>query len=291
MRTITWLRRFKKNKHGVSTVITVVLSLVIVVVIVANIVLWSYTMNQYDLERMQENLSFTVTSHSGWFFVQDEYQINLGSRTAGSYLNTRTDDGSFETFREGNPRRLDINGTFIVDLATFPLAHIQGIEIVLKFRASDLGEAWVLKAHNWTANSYSNKGFNVTSFTPTTTTGWDYYRVKIGDGWQDYVRSSDGKIFVQFHDTIADGTQTTVRIDFLGVRVKVTNFSFKNSGAVTSHIVAMWVINSTVHTRHAVSFYVNSGTNASFTSITIRLPDGQFMLKAVTERGNIFVYS
>ena len=48
-----------------------VLSLVILVVVVENVVLWGYNMNQYDWERMHENLSIlNVTSGSsgGCFF-------------------------------------------------------------------------------------------------------------------------------------------------------------------------------------------------------------------------------
>jgi Na+-transporting NADH:ubiquinone oxidoreductase subunit NqrC len=49
-------RRLKREKRGISTVIVVMLSLVLIVLIVGNVVLWSYQMNQVDLERMQENL-------------------------------------------------------------------------------------------------------------------------------------------------------------------------------------------------------------------------------------------
>lgn len=58
-----WLLRFRKNKRGISTVIVVVLSLVILVVVVENVVIWGYNMNQYDWERMHEYLSIlNVTS-------------------------------------------------------------------------------------------------------------------------------------------------------------------------------------------------------------------------------------
>jgi Na+-transporting NADH:ubiquinone oxidoreductase subunit NqrC len=50
------LKPFKREKRGISTVIVVMLSLVLIVLIVGNVVLWSYQMNQVDLERMQENL-------------------------------------------------------------------------------------------------------------------------------------------------------------------------------------------------------------------------------------------
>jgi hypothetical protein len=44
------------DKRGISDVIVVMLSLVIVVIIVSNVILWSYQMNQFDWERMQENI-------------------------------------------------------------------------------------------------------------------------------------------------------------------------------------------------------------------------------------------
>jgi Na+-transporting NADH:ubiquinone oxidoreductase subunit NqrC len=55
LRTIT--RLLKREKRGISTVIVVMLSLVLVVIIVGNVVLWSYQMNQVDLERTQETLT------------------------------------------------------------------------------------------------------------------------------------------------------------------------------------------------------------------------------------------
>ena len=45
------LKRFKHEKRGVSNVIVVMLSLVILVIISANVILWSYKMNQLDWEK------------------------------------------------------------------------------------------------------------------------------------------------------------------------------------------------------------------------------------------------
>jgi Na+-transporting NADH:ubiquinone oxidoreductase subunit NqrC len=50
-------RRLRREKRGISTVIVVMLSLVLLVIIVGNVVLWSYQMNQIDMDRMQENLA------------------------------------------------------------------------------------------------------------------------------------------------------------------------------------------------------------------------------------------
>jgi len=56
------LKQFKREKHGISTVIVVMLSLVLITIIVGNVVLWSYQMNQVDLDRMHETVTITGVS-------------------------------------------------------------------------------------------------------------------------------------------------------------------------------------------------------------------------------------
>jgi hypothetical protein len=97
------LKPFKREKRGISTVIVVMLSLVLIVLIVGNVVLWSYQMNQLDLERMQETVSLTnVTriTRSSWFTAQTEFSINAGSRLSGTYTDTTSVDSLCKTFRE-----------------------------------------------------------------------------------------------------------------------------------------------------------------------------------------------
>jgi hypothetical protein len=98
--------RLKRNKRGVTTIVTVVLSLVIIVVIVSNIVLWSYEMHQLDWEKMNEDVTIQNVSrvtNSLWFVVQNEYTVSKGSLVNGSYQDTQTADGVYERFREGSP--------------------------------------------------------------------------------------------------------------------------------------------------------------------------------------------
>ena len=59
------LKLFNRNKRGVSTVIVVMLSLVLIVLIVGNVVLWSYQMNQLDIDRMQETVTITDVKKQG----------------------------------------------------------------------------------------------------------------------------------------------------------------------------------------------------------------------------------
>jgi hypothetical protein len=187
--------------------------------------------------------------------------------------------------------RLDINGVYVIDLSTYPLAYIQSVEIQLRYRASDSGEKWYLKAYNWTEATYSDIDFNsTTGHMPTT--GWDYYSVNLTTIWNSYVWNN-GTIYVQFIDQGQDSISTTIDIDFLGVRAVIdgTRFSFKNDGAITSHLISLWVNNATNHQRYDINLFVNSGENTTYTRADISLPTENFIVKVVTERGNIAVFA
>ena len=291
MWTITRLR-LKLDRRGVSNIIVVVLSLVIIVAIIANIVLWNYEMNQLDWEKMKEDISVTNVervTRSSWFAAQSEYTVNIGSRTSGIYVDTQVVDSNYERFSEASA--LDLNGTFAIDLFTYPLECIQTVEIELRYRADDAGEQWYLKAYNWSSSTYSDSGFNsIAGHTPTT--GWDYYAVNLTDEWRSYVEDN-GKIYVKVVDEGADSNQTTIDIDFLGVRVEIdgTRFTFKNEGALTSHLVSLWIINSTSHRRIDINVFLSSAETTSYLRVDLSLPEGQYTAKTVTERGNIAVYS
>jgi len=97
------IRRLKREKRGISTVIVVMLSLVLVVIIVGNVVLWSYQMNQLDMERMQETVTIanvTRATTSLWSTARNEYITNEGTRLSGTYVDTQSIGSSYETFRE-----------------------------------------------------------------------------------------------------------------------------------------------------------------------------------------------
>jgi hypothetical protein len=185
----------------------------------------------------------------------------------------------------------DLNGKFTIDVSTYPLASIESVEIQLRYRADDAGEKWYLKAYNWTAGTYSDTAFNSTAgYIPTT--GWDYYAVNLTDQWSSYVQNN-GTIYVNIVDAGSDGTQTTIDIDFLGVRVRIdgARFTFENDGSLTSQLVSLWVNNSTIHQRYDINVFINSGETLNYIRSDISLPSGGYTVKVVTKRGNTAVLS
>lgn len=98
------IKRLKRDRRGISNVIGVMLSLILVVVIVANVVLWSYQMNQFDWERIQEDIKITDVARvasSSWFTAESEYTVNEGSLVSGDYTDTQEVGDPYETFIEG----------------------------------------------------------------------------------------------------------------------------------------------------------------------------------------------
>lgn len=295
MQTTTSRRSIRRDKKGLSNIIVVVLSLVVLVVIVANVILWSYQMNQHDWERSQENLVISSVSRiarSSWFVVSGEYQVSDGDLMSGSYLDTQAVDSSYERFMESpSPRGLDVNGTFVMDVSRYSLSAIQSVEIQLRFAVDDASERWYLRAYNWTSKTYSNSGFNSTNgYLPIL--GWNYQALNLTDKWRSYV-SDDGQMIIQIRDQGPDSTRTNVDIDYLAVRAVINGavFIFKNESPRTAHMVSIWVNNATTHRRYETNVFVNSGETFLYTRLYIPLPTGQFAVRVVTERGNMAIYT
>ena len=106
-------------------------------------------------------------------------------------------------------------------------------------------------------------------------------------------RDSSGQWKIKATGIKASSTQFDMEADFIELQVPGTGsqFLFRNSGAVTSHIVSLWVINSTAHQRYDVSIYLNSGEEVLFHRDDIAIPSGQYTIRIVTDRGNLAAFS
>ena len=181
---------------------------------------------------------------------------------------------------------LSITGGFFLDIKTYPLQYIETLEIQIRLRTNDTIENWFLKVYNWTTREF----VDVSQIIPTT--NFEYYTVNITENWQSFV-NDEGTVRIMFCDANLDSSQTTVDIDFFAVRAKIdgAKFSVKNSGSTTARIVAIWVVNATVHMRYEANYFVNVGEEATYIRADIKLPEGSFIVKVVTERGNIAVFT
>jgi hypothetical protein len=184
--------------------------------------------------------------------------------------------------------RLEISNIFTIALSEYPLNYIYGLEIMVRYNVSEASERWFIKAYDWSSGSFSDVGFNFTEGNQPAANEWNNYTVSINTNWTRYV-GGDGTIQIMFCDEGISESQTYVCIDFIGVRVILNGISLdiKNSGATTVHIIALWIINATHHMRYDLDFFVNPGESATCMRVDIALPQGNFVVKIVTERGNI----
>lgn len=188
--------------------------------------------------------------------------------------------------------RLDISNQFVIDLSTYPLSFIDGVEVLTRYNVSEASERWFIKAYNWSGASFSDLGFNITEGNRPILNEWNNYAVKINENLADYI-SSNGTLLVKFYNEGLSGNQSTINIDFFGVRILLDGalLSIKNGGSLTVHIVSLWVVTTNNHKRYDAEFFINSGESAAYIRADIPLPDGNFTVKIVTDRGNIAVFT
>jgi len=171
------MKRFKRSKRGISTVIVVMLSLVLVVIVVANIVLWSYQMNQFDLERMQEKVTLSNVEHvtrSPWFTSTKEYAVIMGKHVSGTYNDTRSVGNGYETFKEET-----VPAYYYYNPAGYALAGST------KYASGSIADLATNNGQYMTFKSYSS------AFSPrilyvhqetTTIAGSSYYQLRLNSG-------------------------------------------------------------------------------------------------------------
>jgi len=188
--------------------------------------------------------------------------------------------------------QLNINNNFTIDLLTYPLDYIRGIEIYVKYNVTEAAEKWFLKAYNWTLLDFSSSGFNNTEGSQPAPSEWTEYAINITEDWVNYLKD-DGTLFIEFFDEGLNTNQTMVEIDFFGVRAIIDSacFDLRNAGSMTTHVVSIWIINSTNHQRYDANLFINAGQKIIYIRVDISLPEDNFIAKVVTERGNIAVFS
>jgi hypothetical protein len=226
--------------------------------------------------------------------------LNAGSRLTGSFIDTKALDGFYEAFREEKTEifnssdvyRLNINNSFAMDPSIYPLDCIHGLEISIRYNVTDDAEKWFLKAYNWTEGTFCDIGFNTTGGNQPILNSWNEYTINVADDWVDYV-SENGTLLVEFLDEGVSTNQGVVETDFVGVRATIdgAQIDLSNSGPFTAHVIAIWIVNITIHQRYDANLFVNSGESVTYVRADIRLPENDFIARIVTEKGNISVFA
>lgn len=88
------MRSFRHDRRGISNAVTAVLGLMIIVIVVANIFIWNYGMNEYDWERAQEKVTIeNVIRNNSTSYSPTSYNLLGNTRlVSGSTSNLASDD-------------------------------------------------------------------------------------------------------------------------------------------------------------------------------------------------------
>jgi hypothetical protein len=82
------------------------------------------------------------------------------------------------------------------------------------------------------------------------------------------------------------------KTEILDVSVGVgAEFTFRNEGSLTCHLVSLWIVCSAYHDRYDINLYINSGDTVLYVRDDIQLPTKPYIVKVVTEKGNILIYT
>ena len=240
---------------------------------------------------------YTVASQTDYLEVDYFLDVSVAS-SANAYL--RIDDNALSAgdqtritgLTSSSSYRLNITNSYNLDLQSYPKNDINDVEILLRYNVSDAGETWFIEAYDWNTLTFSNAGFNDTGGIQPVAGQWNEYAVNVTSNLANYI-AANGTILLQFSDGGASAIQTTIGIDFLGVRVVIHGVSMEieNSSPLTVHVVALWITNSASHKRFDVDLFLNAGESNTVTRGDVTLPGGSFVAKVVTERGNIAVFS
>ena len=151
-----------------------------------------------------------------------------------------------------------------------------------------------LQLYNFTLDDYPTSGNGYMAYTSDSAPNTDETKSQTIDVNPAHFRNATGYWKMKIKGVKTAGSQFDSKVDWIQFKVvKATGtiLTFENGGSLTCHLVSIWVINSTVHERYDMSVFVNSGDTLSYSRMDIILPNGQYTVKVVTERGNIAVYS
>jgi hypothetical protein len=238
-----------------------------------------------------ETKSQTVIQNPTYFLSQTEVWKMRITATLNVQFTVSLDWAEFKALAP-NTYSLSITNSYTLDTESYPVPYLHGFEIIFNYAVSDVNTTCFVKAYNWATSTFSNLGFNDTGGNHQTTPGnyWNY-SLSVTGTWADYV-SANGNIILQFY-SVVDPIQTTVSLDFVGLRALIdgTTLQVKNSSPESVQMIAFWITNSAAHQRYNADLFLNSGESAEYTRADVTLPQGTYLIKIVTERGNTAIFS
>lgn len=280
-------------------------------------------MNQLDWEKMREDISIvdvaraTATSNQTLYAHQEtitiggtsHYLLKLDSGdSAGTNFDTDSAVGGYLLFRAVYP----LTGVDSIPASTWTFHYrVQRFRTAPGAVTLPICHAFVDILIRRSDGTIRTTIATDTANSPDFTASLDIWETVGGThSWSSYaVEDQTDYLEIVFYIRLTSaGTRAAARMRIDDINLDLTNqtrvtgiafkvvtggtlFTFKNRSPLTSRLVSLWVINSTHHMRHDIDIIINSGETLPYFRADISLPAGEWMVKVVTERGNIAVFS
>jgi hypothetical protein len=276
-----------------------------------------WTNVQYDLPNEElcifggtmgsEDIRVDVWNGVLWQNLFTDLASGWNNITVSSYLTSST---FTIRFKDGTESGDGVQDSWYIDVT---LLHVwsDGQALEVEFIGSSSTEDWsqftwtmdiawttsnvsvTLQLYNYALGSYPTSGNGYISYTSSTVPNTDETKNQTITITPTHFRDASGNWKMKIRGVKSTSMQFDLKGDWIEFKPALdsTCFAFKNRGASTSHLVSLWIINSTYHRHYSVDIFLNSGQTLSYSRADISLPDEQYVVKIVTERGNSAVFS
>lgn len=252
------------------------------------------TANSWILGHVAITGSGTTVSSEGSGQTMRWDQATSGGSESSRNRGHGSDKGPVGTGMQTLSWSLSASRDWAVSVVVFKPASVIGhVDVDILIRKSDgtiraTMATNVANSENLTSTASTLSGtYSWTAYTVVNQT--DYLEI---DYFCDVLTALLGQsAYLRIDDNTLPLTDQTRIANLILPTAEGTIFTFKNKGASTSHIVSLWIINSTYHQRYTVDIFLNSGQTLPYSRADISLPVEQHVIKIVTERGNAAVYS
>jgi len=149
-----------------------------------------------------------------------------------------------------------------------------------------------LQLYNYTLGGYPESGNGFITYTSSNTSNTDEKRNQTITTNPNDFRNATGHWKMKITGIKATNSTFDLKVDWIELRViRGMRLTLKNEGSITSHIISLWIIDSSSHRRYDADLFINSGETWNYSRPDINIPGNKYILKVVTERGNIATFS
>jgi len=254
-----------------------------------------------------ENLQVDYWTGSEWENLFTDLNSGWNNVSLTSYLESPTFTIRFKGTSEIDDIIGDSWNIDVVLLHLWTTEHATEIEFLGQSNTEEWSQltwnsdiAWTIgsvtvevQLFNFTSDNYSTNGSGYLTYISNTLPNIKENKTQTITLESTDFRNETGHWRMKISGTKNTDTSFNSEIDW--IQVKETAFgaliTLQNGGSLTSHVVSLWINNSTNHQRIEIDTFISPGETVSKLFKNLIIPDGSSTTKVSTERGNLSVFS